>query len=163
MPATYLVVISRSSAEERYKFDFVRKVEGSTAADKEDSFVFSVSPHETCSLTNTGREQENDAFYQRGKVIIKGESMTDIDSALSVLQIGGTSNNLTISNTGVLSSYSPSGSGSSNLNWEIGKNQAEFPALKIGSPNYKLVFLEDVDLVTTRLSPHDNLPGANLY
>lgn len=132
MPATYLVVISRSSAEERYKFDFVRKVEGSTAADKEDSFVFSVSPHETCSLTNTGREQENDAFYQRGKVIIKGESMTDIDSALSVLQIGGTSNNLTISNTGALSS------------------------LKVGTDNYKLVFLNDVNLVTEH-------SGAGVY
>lgn len=110
----------------------MRKVEGSTAADKEDSFVFSVSPHETCSLTNTGREQENDAFYQRGKVIIKGESMTDIDSALSVLQIGGTSNNLTISNTGALSS------------------------LKVGTDNYKLVFLNDVNLVTEH-------SGAGVY
>jgi P pilus assembly chaperone PapD len=118
------VVISRRSEEEPYKFDFVKKVEGNAPTDKEDPFVFSVSPHETCSLTNTGREQENDAFYQRGKVIIKGESMTDIDSALSVLQIGGTSNNLTISNTGALSS------------------------LKVGTNNYKLVFLNDVNLVT---------------
>ena len=102
----------------------MKRVEGLFAEDKEGPFVFSVSPHDTCSLTNTGRKQENDAFYQRGKVIIKSESMTDIDSALSVLQIGGTSNNLTISNTGALSS------------------------LKVGTNNYKLVFLNDVNLVT---------------
>ena len=131
IPATYLVVISRPSAGEKYKFDFVRKVEGILPTDKEDSFIFSVSPHDTASLTDTGGAQGNDAFYQRGKVTIKSESMTDIDSALSVsgnlevgggLQIGRTSNNLTVSNTGVLSN------------------------LKVGTDNYELVYLNGVDL-----------------
>lgn len=78
----------------------------------------------------------NDAFYQCGKVTIKSESTTDIDSALSV------SGNLEVD--GDISISTPSG-------------------LQIGSPNYKLVFLKDVDLVLTRESPHDNVPGANLY
>lgn len=115
----------------------MRKVEGYTAEEKENSFVFSVSPHDTCSLTGAGGEQKsafNDAFYQRGKVTIKSEAMTDIDSALSV---------------------------SGNL--EVGGDISTLSGLQIGSPNYKLVFLKNVDLVTTRLSPHDNLPGANLY
>jgi hypothetical protein len=118
-------VISRRSEEEPYKFDFVKKVEGLFAAEKENSFVFSVSPHETCSLTNTGREQENDAFYQCGKVTIKSESTTDIDSALSVsgnLEVGG--------------------------ELEVDGDILTTSGLQIGSPNYKLVFLNDVDLVT---------------
>jgi hypothetical protein len=45
------VVVRYYSEENKYKFDFVRKVEGSTFAAKEDPFVFFVSPHNTASLT----------------------------------------------------------------------------------------------------------------
>lgn len=105
--------------EDKYKFDFVKKVEGQTAAEKEDPFVFPVSPHNTSSLTGTGRGQENEAFYQRASVTIKSETMTDIDIALSV---------------------------SGNL--EVGGNIFTASGLQIGSPNYRMVFLNDVDLVT---------------
>jgi hypothetical protein len=137
------VVVRYYSGENKYKFDFVRKVEGSTSANKEDSFVFSVSPHDTCSLTSTGRRQENNALYQRmlgevtveseGKVTIESETMIDIDSTLTVvdgdLEVGGdlevagnifTASDLQISH-----------------------------GLQIGFPNnYKMVFLSNANLVT---------------
>jgi hypothetical protein len=71
-----------------------------------------------------------------GKVTIKSESMTDIDSALSVsgnLEVGGglqIGNYLTISNTGNILANS----------------------LQINNPNYKLVFLNGVNLVTKHVS-----------
>ena len=117
LPSTYLVVVKDEDGV--YKFDFVKKVEGYTAADKEDLFVFSVSPHNTSSLTGTGRGQENEAFYQRASVTIKSETMTDIDIALSV---------------------------SGNL--EVDGDILTTSGLQIGSPNYRMVFLNDVDLVT---------------
>ncbi len=135
--STYLVVISRSSEDDEYKFDFVEKVEGYTVEEKEDSFVFSVSPHDTCSLAAGGREGKlffNDAF--------KSEPMTNIDSALSVsgnLQIGGTSNNLTISNRGVLSS------------------------LKVGTDNYELVYLNGVNLECVNSSGELRWTDSNNY
>jgi hypothetical protein len=45
------VVISYYSAEDKYKFDFVKRVEGHTAAEKTDPIIFSVSPHATSYLT----------------------------------------------------------------------------------------------------------------
>ena len=55
---------------------------------------------------------------------------------------------LTVSNTGVLSSYSPSESGSSNLNWKIEKDYAYFPSLHIANPIRRLVFLNNVKLTS---------------
>lgn len=52
---------------------------------------------------------------------------------------------------GVLSSYSLPEDSSPKLNWQIRKNEAEFPALKVGADNYKLVFLNDTTLATTTL------------
>jgi hypothetical protein len=45
------VVVRYYSEENKYKFDYVRKVEGFSLGDKEDSFAFSVAPHDTASLT----------------------------------------------------------------------------------------------------------------
>lgn len=135
------MVVSYYSEENKYKFDFVKKVEGSTLADKELPFVFSVFPHETASLTDTGREQENDAFYKRtspGLIDIEAQSaqyginrirLNSSNLSLSKDEI----DYLTISNTGALSS------------------------LKVGTSNYELVFLNDVDLVA------EHVPGAGIY
>lgn len=85
-PSTYLVVVRRFSAGEKYKFVFVKKVEGRNAAAKEDSFVFSVSPLNPSYLTNKGREQENDALYQlmSGEVTIESEGKVTIESESEV-------------------------------------------------------------------------------
>jgi hypothetical protein len=49
--ATYLVVITRSSGEEKYKFAFAELVEWHATGEKADPVVFSVFPHDTASLT----------------------------------------------------------------------------------------------------------------
>lgn len=118
-----------------YKFDFAEKVEGYTPEVKEDPIVFSVFPPDTCSLTNTGSEQKsdfNDAFY-----VASSPGLIDIEAQSAQYgnnRIRLTSSNLkfskdevdylTVSNTGVLSN------------------------LKVGTDSYKLVFLNNVNLVT---------------
>lgn len=124
-PSTYLVAVKYEDGE--YKFDFAEKVEGYTALVKEDPIVFSVSPHNTASLTEAWGNEGNDAFYQRDKITIKSGS-TDIDSALSV-------------------------SGDLGVRGDI----STLSGLQIGSPNYKLVFLNNVNLVT------EHVPYAGVY
>jgi len=140
-PSTYLVVVRYYSEENKYKFDFVKKVEGYTAAEKEDPFVFSVSPHDTCSLTGAWGNERNDAFYvasNPGLIDIEAQSaqhginkirLNSSNLSLSKDEI----DYLTISNTGVLSN------------------------LKVGTDNYKLVFLNDTTLVT------EHVPNAGVY